>query len=72
MIMKAKLVFAITAAKFARWLCRVLNKGGTALPGRIAVRLCPDILKQLGSQVNPLEGLLLTYKHFALPSACPV
>ena len=52
MYMKAKLVFAITAAKLARWLCRVLNKGGTALPGRIAVKLCPDILKQLGSQVN--------------------
>ncbi len=38
---------AITLCKACRRLMRATGHGGTSLPGRVAQRVCPDILDQL-------------------------
>lgn len=47
-----RLFFALLAGKLLRFTCRVLNRGGTAAPGKIAMKLCPDLLEKLSSDVN--------------------
>lgn len=44
---------AINSAKFSTWLIRALRLGsGSALPGRVALKLCPGILQYFNSQVQ--------------------
>lgn len=43
--MNLKLIFTITVTKLAIKTCRLLNWGGTTLPGKIARRIYPDIIK---------------------------
>lgn len=38
--------------KATHGILRLLNKGGTALPGVLALKICPDILRRLASKVN--------------------
>ena len=38
--------------KATHGILRLLNKGGTALPGVLALKICPDILERLASRVN--------------------
>ena len=55
--MKIKVFFAVLIGKMIRLVCRVLRKGGTASPGRIALKICPDLLKQLSEGV---ESIIIT------------
>ncbi len=41
---------ALWACKFITFFLRILRRGGTALPGKVALRLCPDILTRLAGQ----------------------
>lgn len=38
--------------KATHGILRLLNKGGTALPGVLALKICPDILRRLAEKVN--------------------
>ena len=44
--------FAIFVGKAARFICRVLHRGGTATPGRAALKICPDLLSRISKDVK--------------------
>ena len=50
--MNIRTALAITACRASRALLRRLGKGGTNLPGEIALKICPDILKRLSEGVS--------------------
>ena len=43
---------AIILCKLLRVISRLLRRGGTAMPGRIAVKVCPDLLSRLSKDVK--------------------
>ena len=43
---------AILICKILRRVCRLLHRGGTAMPGRIAMKLCPELLSHLSASVQ--------------------
>ena len=49
---KIRIFFAVLACKLARTAIRLLGRGGTDLPGRIALKLYPDLLTQLAKTVT--------------------
>lgn len=49
---KLKISMAIAACKSSRALIRMLGRGGTDMPGRIAMKICPDLLKELSRDVT--------------------
>ena len=50
--MNLRIVLAISACKLTRFVIRALGRGGTALPGKIAIKICPDLLKRLAKDVE--------------------
>ena len=50
--MTIRAFFAILLCKLLRFVSRVLHRGGTAMPGRFALKLCPDLLDILAKQVK--------------------
>ena len=52
--MKIRAVIAILLCRLLRGLSRLLHRGGTAMPGRWALRLCPDLLERLSKDVKIL------------------
>ena len=50
--MNLKAILAIVLCKLLRSLARILHRGGTAMPGRFALRLCPDLLARLSKGVK--------------------
>ncbi|MFB0919322.1 MAG: MurT ligase domain-containing protein [Oscillospiraceae bacterium] len=50
--MKIKVFLAVSACKLSIKLLRLLGRGGTAIPGKIALRICPDLLAQLAKDVK--------------------
>ena len=50
--MKIRASITIIVSRLARWLLRKLGKGGTNVPGVIAHKLCPGILKTLSKGVK--------------------
>ena len=49
---KLRVVLAILLCKLLRFASRLLHRGGTAMPGRIALKLCPDLLSRLSKGVR--------------------
>lgn len=49
--MKIRVFLAVAACKMSRVLIRLLGRGGTDFPGRIALKICPDLLKYLSKNV---------------------
>lgn len=47
-----KQFLAILICKMTRFLLRLLGRGGTALPGKIALKICPDLLDKLSRGVD--------------------
>ena len=43
---------ACLTGKILRFFCRLFNRGGTGLPGRIALKICPDLLGTLSKGVS--------------------
>ena len=43
---------AILLCKLLRAFSRLVHRGGTAMPGRFAVKVCPDLLKRLARDVT--------------------
>ena len=50
--MKIKVFFAVLSCKLSRFAIRLLGRGGTDFPGRIALKLCPDLLGYLAKDVT--------------------
>ncbi len=50
--MKLKVFLAICLCKALRLLSRILRRGGTAMPGQYALKLCPELLSVLARQVK--------------------
>ena len=51
---KIRVFFAILLCKLLRVISRLLHRGGTAMPGRIALKLCPDLLVILSKEVRTI------------------
>ena len=47
---RMRLMAAIVITKLAVIGLRLMNRGGTSLPGKIALKICPDILSQLSDR----------------------
>lgn len=45
-------MLAVAACKLSRKMIRMLGKGGTDMPGRIAVKIYPELLKELSKDVT--------------------
>ena len=50
--MNFKAILAILLCRLLRALSRLLHRGGTAMPGRFALKLCPDLLARLSKNVR--------------------
>lgn len=50
--MGIKLTITVTISKLIIKICRLLSKGGTTLPGKIALKIHSDILKSITSDVK--------------------
>ena len=50
--MNFKAILAILLCKLLRAFSRLLHRGGTAMPGRFALKLCPDLLARLSKNVR--------------------
>lgn len=50
--MSIRAVIAILLCKVLRLVSRILHRGGTAMPGRFALKLCPDLLERLARDVK--------------------
>lgn len=51
---KIRILLAVAACKLSRALIRLLGRGGTAFPGRLALKICPDILGVLSKDVRTI------------------
>lgn len=51
-MMKLRIFLAVFACKSSVWLLRLLGRGGTAIPGEIAMRICPELLRHLAKGVR--------------------
>ncbi|MGI6013471.1 MAG: MurT ligase domain-containing protein [Oscillospiraceae bacterium] len=52
MMKKLRIFLSIAACKFTRWALRITGRGGTSLPGKVALKLCPDILGVMAKNVK--------------------
>lgn len=50
--MSVRTATAIIASKTTKKLLRLLGRGGTTLPGKVALKICPDILEYLARGVH--------------------
>lgn len=50
--MKIRRMAAVTAAKFTGYICKKMGRQGVTWAGKIALKLCPDILEQLSAQIR--------------------
>lgn len=49
---KLRIALAVMACKLSRKLIRLLGRGGTDFPGRLAMKICPDLLGILAKNVT--------------------
>jgi len=52
--MNLKVMIAVAACKGVRLAARILRKGGTAKPGEIALKICPDLLRSVSHDVETI------------------
>ena len=50
--MKIRVMIAVSAAKFVGYICKKMGRQGVTWAGKVAIKICPDILEQLSSQVR--------------------
>ena len=48
--MKIKTTVAVIAAKITGHVCKLMGRQGVTWAGKIALKICPDILEELSSQ----------------------
>ena len=52
--MKLRVMLAVACCKLSRFVIRLLGRGGTAMPGKIALRICPNVLGTLSRGVRTI------------------
>jgi UDP-N-acetylmuramyl tripeptide synthase len=52
--MNFRLIFAIVASKIALIFCKLINRSGTNFPGKVALKIYPDILTQLSKNYKTI------------------
>ncbi|MCR4607408.1 MAG: MurT ligase domain-containing protein [Oscillospiraceae bacterium] len=52
--MKIKAILAILLCKALKLVSRILHRGGTAMPGRWALKICPELLGYLAKDVRSI------------------
>lgn len=52
--MKLKVFIAVLACRLSHFAIRLLRRGGTAMPGRIALKICPELLGVLSRGVKTI------------------
>lgn len=52
--MKIRVIAAVLACKFCRTMIRLLGRGGTDFPGRVALKICPGLLGELAKNVTTI------------------
>ena len=52
--MKLRVILAVAACKCVRLAARILHRGGTAKPGEIALKICPDLLSVVSRGVDTI------------------
>ena len=52
--MKIRVMLSVLACKFSRFALRLLGRGGTDFPGRVALKLCPNVLEHLAKNVTTI------------------
>ena len=62
-----RLFLAILLCKLSRAALRILGRGGTALPGSLALKLCPDIVARLSRGVRTVMVTGTNGKDHHLP-----
>lgn len=55
--MKFRVFLAVLCCKISRFLIRLVGRGGTAMPGRIALKICPSVL---GTLTKGVRTILIT------------
>ena len=50
--MKIRVMIAVSAAKLVGYICKKMGRQGVTWAGKVAIKICPDILEQLSSQVK--------------------
>ena len=53
--MNLRAILAILLCKCLRGISRLLHRGGTAMPGRYALKLCPNLLELLADEFTREE-----------------
>ena len=56
--MKVRILLSILVCRLLRFVSRLLHRGGTAMPGRIALKIYPDLLAFLAQEVFRTESQL--------------
>jgi len=49
-----RVFLAILICKFSRFALRLLRRGGTTLPGELALKICPDLLRRLSKNISSI------------------
>ena len=49
---KLRVMLAVIACKMSTKLIRKLGRGGTDFPGKVATKICPDLLGRLSENVK--------------------
>ena len=49
---KIRVFFACLLCRLSIWVLRLTGRGGTAIPGKVAIKICPDILGDLAKDVR--------------------
>lgn len=52
--MSIRVSLSVFACKFCRTALRLLGRGGTDFPGRVALKLCPNVLEKLAKNVTTI------------------
>lgn len=50
--MRIRVMCAVAVCKLLRLVSRILHKGGTAMPGRYALKICPELLSIVSANVQ--------------------
>lgn len=51
---KLRIILAIFACNLVKKLIRLLGRGGTDFPGRVALKICPDLLGHMAKGVTTI------------------
>lgn len=49
-----KLTIALAVCKLTIWILRLMKRGATALPGKLALMICPDLLNRLADRFTTI------------------